>query len=59
MFVEMEVSFGRLSAKDLHGVLEPMRELFARSMGLGVFGQSVNSTHKVRSIFLPEPSPSR
>lgn len=46
MFMEMEVSFGRLSAKDLHGVLEPMRELFARSMGLGVFGQSINSTHK-------------
>ncbi|KAM0749035.1 hypothetical protein T439DRAFT_327526 [Meredithblackwellia eburnea MCA 4105] len=43
---ELEISKGRFGAKDLIGLTELLRELFARSMGLGVFCNQVASVHK-------------
>ncbi|GAA6023484.1 hypothetical protein JCM10207_006212 [Rhodosporidiobolus poonsookiae] len=44
--LELEVSFGRLSSKDLAGLVDALRELHVRSVGLGVLFTTVQSRHK-------------
>lgn len=46
--MELEVSYGRLGAKDLIGLTEKLRELLAKAMGLGVLYRTVESQFKVR-----------
>lgn len=48
--LELEVSFGRLGAKDLKALTEDARELLARSVGLGVVYRMVEARHLVRWI---------
>ncbi|KAK4702249.1 hypothetical protein P7C70_g3975, partial [Phenoliferia sp. Uapishka_3] len=45
-FMELEVSYGRLGAKDLIGLTELLRELTSRAMSLGVFANAVQSGYK-------------
>ncbi|GAA5871160.1 hypothetical protein JCM8547_001473 [Rhodosporidiobolus lusitaniae] len=44
--LELEVSFGRLSSKDLAGLVNSLRELHVRSVGLGVLFNTVQSRFK-------------
>lgn len=45
--LELEVSYGRLSAKDLKAMADSLRELHVRSVGLGVLYATVESRHQV------------
>lgn len=45
--LELEVSFGRLGAKDLKGLAGRLRELLSKSMGLGVLYRTVARQHRV------------
>ena len=45
--MELEISYGRLGAKDLIGLSELLRQLLARSMALGVLSSYVDSGYKV------------
>ncbi|GJN93345.1 hypothetical protein Rhopal_006398-T1 [Rhodotorula paludigena] len=44
--LELEVSYGRLSAKDLKAMADSLRELHARSVGLAVLYATVVSRHQ-------------
>lgn len=46
--MELEVSYGRLSAKDLKRLVEPLRELHNRSVLLGALWSTVEARFKVR-----------
>lgn len=47
--MELEVSYGRLSAKDLKSLVEPLRALQTRSVLLGALWSTVEARFKVRS----------
>ncbi|KAI5476687.1 hypothetical protein MNV49_007401 [Pseudohyphozyma bogoriensis] len=51
--MELEVSRGRMSAKDLGGLAGGMRQLLARSMGLGVFCHLIENRAKRFSNLAP------
>ncbi|GAA5938679.1 hypothetical protein JCM1841_000640 [Sporobolomyces salmonicolor] len=44
--MELEISYGRLSAKDLRGLTDAMRELLARSLGLATLSTVVERRRK-------------
>ncbi|GAA5916520.1 hypothetical protein JCM6882_003571 [Rhodosporidiobolus microsporus] len=44
--LELEVTFGKLGAKDLAGLVDALRELHVRSVGLGVLFSTVESRYK-------------
>ncbi|GAA5900035.1 uncharacterized protein JCM6883_006070 [Sporobolomyces salmoneus] len=44
--LELEISFGRLSAKDLASLTDSLRELLARSVGLAILSTTVSSRRK-------------
>ena len=44
--LELEVSYGRLGAKDLAGLSDALRELLARSVGLAILSTTVSSRRK-------------
>ncbi|GAA6043841.1 hypothetical protein JCM8097_007230 [Rhodosporidiobolus ruineniae] len=56
--LELDISFGRLSSKDLAGLVEPLRELHVRSVGLGVLFNTVESRYKRYQSLQPSTSSS-
>jgi hypothetical protein len=55
--LELEVSYGKLSSKDLSSLVDALREVHVRSIGLGVLFNIVQSRYKVRDPFCLYSSP--